>query len=146
MELDLTDVGENEQATESLRKWCEAIGYRVKSNEEGGNFMLQGERRWILSVKASRTENHRIVATCIFRTNPEVMGRDEWLKFVNKINTDYNVCKFCLNDSDDFEVQYNLQFLEKLPPRMFRNFISYADGTLGIVLDRHRDVFGAALQ
>jgi hypothetical protein len=146
MELDLTDVGENEQATESLRKWCEALGYRVMAHKEGGLFTLRGGHLWNLYVKASRTENHRIVAACMLRTNPEAMGRDEWLKFVNKINTVYNVCKFCLNDRDELEIHYHLEFMEKLPPRMFRNFIFGADEQLAYVMDRHSVVFAIALQ
>ena len=146
MDLDLTDVGDSEQATRSLREWCTQLGYRVKAGGTDINFLLQGGRRWIIGLKANPTENHRIIATCVFRIAPNSMERDAWLRFVNQLNSSYNLCTFCVNTEGHFEIQYNLPFLDKLSPRLFRNFINYADGSLGMVMERHEDVLGTGLQ
>ena len=146
MNLDLTDVDDNEEATRALRAWCQQLGYRVKDSDGDVNFVILGARRWIVGIKANRNGNHRLLATCIFGTVPGAMSREEWQKFCNDLNAHLNIGKFCLNGADTFESQFSLNFLESLNPVLFRNFITSIDEALAYVLNEHRDVLGAALE
>ena len=85
MNLDLTDVDDNEEATRALREWCQQLGYRVKDSDGDVNFVILGARRWIVGIKANRNGNHRLLATCIFGTVPGAMSREEWQKFCNDL-------------------------------------------------------------
>ena len=42
MNLDLTDVDDNEEATRALRAWCQQLGYRVKDSDGDVNFAVRG--------------------------------------------------------------------------------------------------------
>lgn len=146
MDLDLTDFEDNEKATGALRQWCQQMGYRIETGKSDVSFLLQLQRRWVLSVKANPEENHRLVATCYFTTQPGYMTKEEWCAFTNRLNVTYNICKFSLDDDQDFVIQYNLHFLEKMSPRLFRNFITHADRTLLRVFKEESAVLEEALK
>ena len=146
MQLDLTDIDDNEEATRALRDWCHQLGYRTKDADGDLSFVIIGARRWIIDIKANRNSNHRLLATCIFGTNQGYMGKEEWHKFCNDINARLNIGKFCLNEADMFEIQFSLYFLESLNPRLFRNFLSQIDEALAHVLSEYREVLSSALE
>lgn len=146
MNLDLTEIDDNEEATLALRAWCQQLGYRIKDGDGDERFIIQGARRWIIGIKANRNGNHRLLATCVFRTAPAAMSREEWHKFCNDLNAQLNIGKFCLSGADIFESQFSLYFLESLNPVLFRNFITSIDEALAYVLNEHRGVLGAALE
>lgn len=146
MRLDLTDIDDNEAATRSLREWCQQLGFRIKDSDDGLRFVVLGARRWIVSVKANKNGNHRLLATCVFGTVAGYMGKDEWHKFCNDINARLNIGKFCLNDADMFEIQFSLYFLESLDPRLFRNFLAHIDEGTTHVLTENREILSGALE
>ena len=146
MDLDLADCDDNEKATAALREWCQQLGYRIEAGKSDISFLLQAQRRWVLSVKAHPDENHRLVATCLFATHPGYMTKEEWFAFTNRLNVTYNICKFSFDDDHNFMIVYSLHFLEKISPRLFRNFIAHADRSLMLVFQQEMSVLEEALK
>ena len=141
MDLDLADCDDNEKATAALREWCQQLGYRIEAGKSDISFLLQAERRWVLSVKAHPDENHRLVATCLFATHPGYMTKEEWFAFTNRLNVTYNICKFSFDADADLCCQQALYVDGELTPGLWRGFLDQCDLAISWAFEHHKDEF-----
>jgi len=148
MDLDLTNCDDNAQATRGLVDWCKNLGFDVELGRSGATFAIVSRFKWFGDVKASARHNHRLVLLAYF-SSKKFGGRSqsEWCEFLNRVNCEQNVCKFCRDADGDMILQVCLHFMDKLSPRMLRNFLTMNDEALAHIMYQQESGFlGSALE
>jgi hypothetical protein len=137
----IIDVGmDSEAAGLALAKWAGDIGFRVKAMSSPERFGLRSRYNYTVTM-AGTAEMRRIILIAAFNGSPNHRDPDGKVRFANRVNMDYNVCKLAFDQDGALYLEFVLYVEGELTPTLWSTFIAKADEGIAWLHSKHKAEF-----
>jgi hypothetical protein len=140
MNLVFDEQMDAEAAGKALADWVGGLGYRVKSLTATDRFSVRSRFNYTVTM-AGTPEMRRIVFIAVFGGSPNHRDPDERVRFANRINVQYNVCKAAFDEEGSLYLEYVLYVERELSPSFWTTFLLKADDAISWLNQRHKAEF-----
>lgn len=124
------DGNENEAAAEALASFLDEHGFEVLLQEGQLVGVRHDDSMFILSPKVSSEGIDRIVVAKIFGVEDRYRHSDEVERLILKLNDDYNIGTFTLDDDGDLMYQSHVTFVDRIELAEIEAFLEFVDRSL----------------
>lgn len=128
-DLNLAGIQDDGDAGRAAARWATSIGMKPERVFESGAMAIRESYGWFVTVRTGASDSipDRIIMTTIIQGRPSNKNSPEVAALVNRLNAQYNVCNFHVDDDGDLAMQFNLCFDDALSPLLFRKFVRHIE-------------------